>query len=915
MIRLSIAFILCLAWSFGLAQTGTVKGRVMDATTNEPLPFCNVFINNSTLGATTDLEGSFEVRNVPIPGVYELVISYTGYGSYSQKISISEDLSLRTIYLQASQTVLGAVEVKSSRDKAWEKKLKKFSKIFLGTGKQADQCQITNPWVIDFPESKDRSFSATANLPIEIENKALGYKVKFFLVRFASTTTDYTITGKTFFEELPPENHEQATLWTAERARSYRNSRQHLFKAIVNRKISAEGFKLYSELDKTTSRQRSQFFYTEIGKSVLPADTVNMVTEGSIRGTFGIRMKTRLEVHNMAEKDNASIYRDVLHPISWIESRSGMISVTSEGFEVGSSDAVVFGTMNQQRVSQLVPVNYHPPVATETPLAQDYIDFLQEKIYVQTDKPYYYPGETVWFKGYIRYRTPSLRDSLSATVYAELIDSTKNVAATKILEIIDGSFQNEFFLPDTLAAGDYFLRYYTNANRNFGDDKLFIKYIPVLAMRQAPDPAVAEHDEIENALVAIKSVKPVFKLREKIELDLSSMVSDPAVLAGANLSISVTDVHQVVPLHLNATISDEVEFGDSPPGTSFSHPVERGFGFEARFDAHDKKEKDLVLHVFQLQPRYYTLAQSDKSGNFSVNGLTFYDSAWFAIVPNGLDDGDNDLRLKKREVPPVHLPAGYSKPAIQQTSLAQRAGDYKTDATILLEEVEVRASRINSDKQVTHYGRPDYVLLRKDIKDQTGSLLFALQGKIQGLMVRQVFVTTEGTRWVVYLQRNATTGKRPPEVLVTVNGNVVSGTPEEVLTSIKIGTVESVELSLRSGMQYGRKGTDGILAVYTNADRSQESQATTKVLVHGYSRPLVFPSPDYSTPSARASTKEDFRSTIYWNPNIRLDETGNAKVEFFAADLKGQYKIVVEGLAVDGTPIHAEKVITIVDGN
>jgi hypothetical protein len=605
----------------------------------------------------------------------------------------------------------------------------------------------------------------------------------------------------------------------------------------------------------------------------------------------------------------------VLHPVSWVESKGGVIYVNSEGFEVGSSDAVMSGAMNQQRVSQLVPVDYHPPVSADTLRSQDYIDFLQEKIYVQTDKPYYYPGETVWFKGYIRYRTPSLRDSLSTTVYAELIDSTKNVAVTKILEVIDGSFQNEFVLPDTLAAGDYFLRYYANANRNFGDDKLLIKYIPVLAMRQAVDPAAPEAVEVENELVAIKNAKPAYKVREKIELELSSMVSDPSVLAGANLSISVTDVDQVVPINLNATISDAVEFRDSPPGSSFSYPVERGFGFEARFDAHEKKEKELVLHIFQLEPRYYTLAQSDKSGNFIVNGLTFYDSAWFAIVPNGVEDSDNDVSLKKREIPPVHLPARYSKPVIQQTSLVQRAGDYKTDGRIMLEEVEVRASRINSDRQMKPYGRPDYVLSRKDIKDQNGSLLFALQGKIQGLVVRQVFVTTEGTRWVVYLQRNANTGKRPPEVLVTVNGNVVSGTPEEILTSIKIGTVESVELSLRSGMQYGRKSADGILAVYTNTDRPQESQLTSKVLVDGYSRPRVFQSPDYSTPSARAAKKEDLRSTIYWNPNIRLDETAIAKVEFFAADLKGQYKIVVEGLSADGTPIHAEKEITIVDGN
>ena len=44
----------------------------------------------------------------------------------------------------------------------------------------------------------------------------------------------------------------------------------------------------------------------------------------------------------------------------------------------------------------------------------------QEKLYLHFDRPYYNPGETIWFKSYIfAANLPSL---ISKTVYADLVD-------------------------------------------------------------------------------------------------------------------------------------------------------------------------------------------------------------------------------------------------------------------------------------------------------------------------------------------------------------------------------------------------------------------------------------------------------------------------------------------------------------
>lgn len=111
--------ILFLAFVFiaAFAQAQTIQGKVVDAKTNEPLPFANVFINNSTVGTTTELDGSFTLKNVRQPAVYEIIFSFVGYDSYKLKISLTQDeLKIGTIKLKASEEMLSTIEVKGIVD-------------------------------------------------------------------------------------------------------------------------------------------------------------------------------------------------------------------------------------------------------------------------------------------------------------------------------------------------------------------------------------------------------------------------------------------------------------------------------------------------------------------------------------------------------------------------------------------------------------------------------------------------------------------------------------------------------------------------------------------------------------------------------------------------------------------------------
>lgn len=69
------------------APAGKVAGRVTDNNTGDPLPAANVFIEGTTYGSSSDLEGQFIIHSVP-PGRYTLNVSYIGYQPKTMEVVV-----------------------------------------------------------------------------------------------------------------------------------------------------------------------------------------------------------------------------------------------------------------------------------------------------------------------------------------------------------------------------------------------------------------------------------------------------------------------------------------------------------------------------------------------------------------------------------------------------------------------------------------------------------------------------------------------------------------------------------------------------------------------------------------------------------------------------------------------------------
>jgi hypothetical protein len=101
----------------------------------------------------------------------------------------------------------------------------------------------------------------------------------------------------------------------------------------------------------------------------------------------------------------------------------------------------------------------------------------QEQIYVHTDKPYYVPGDTVWFRTHLVDAVTHTPISRSRYVYLELHDQQADTLVQRIIVKCDsdGVFANAITLPRHLHGGSYTLAAYTQWMRNFPAERFFYK--------------------------------------------------------------------------------------------------------------------------------------------------------------------------------------------------------------------------------------------------------------------------------------------------------------------------------------------------------------------------------------------------------------------------------------------------------
>jgi len=94
------------------SQTVRVYGSVKNALNNEPIPFANVIIDGTSKGATSDIDGNFELFEIE-PGTYNFKCSYIGFNTYLKaEIQLTPNKNLRLDFaLTENAQIIGEVQV------------------------------------------------------------------------------------------------------------------------------------------------------------------------------------------------------------------------------------------------------------------------------------------------------------------------------------------------------------------------------------------------------------------------------------------------------------------------------------------------------------------------------------------------------------------------------------------------------------------------------------------------------------------------------------------------------------------------------------------------------------------------------------------------------------------------------------
>jgi hypothetical protein len=142
-------------------------------------------------------------------------------------------------------------------------------------------------------------------------------------------------------------------------------------------------------------------------------------------------------------------------------------------------------------------------------------------------------------------------------------------------------------------------------------------------------------------------------------------------------------------------------------------------------------------------------------------------------------------------------------------------------------------------------------------------------------------------------------------------------TAGDFLMGLSPQSVERIEVVTRANPLFGVNGTNGAIIIYTkNAVKPTavpstvgKNVETQTFKVRGYTPALTFKSVSYET--GKMSDQKDARSTLYWNPSVKTNESGKSSFSFYSADNSSTYKVQVVGVTNDGSPFSKELFVKI----
>ncbi|MEB2786300.1 carboxypeptidase-like regulatory domain-containing protein [Algoriphagus persicinus] len=898
-------------FAFGDIAAQTVSGVVREKATGLPLPFANVFVNNTTQGIATDSEGKFSLSG-NFPSQIELVASFMGYMTEVKSVSFEGQNQAEVIFeLSFNESNLSEIELKAKRDKSWERKFKKFEEVFLAVPDDPfkSQIEILNPWVLEFDKVKSDQgpnyHQASAQEPLKIINSALGYEIEYYLQDFRMMRTGSRFFGQVFYKPLNKSDSKKKSEWENARQANFSSSLRYLNQSILLNTPDSSYFALFRNVPGRLDRRRSNDFIAELNETIIPLKKDSILRRPLGDGNFRIFLRDKIEIHHLDKKWSNDYYSTIFHPISWIQTPEGFYDIDRNGNLLNPTQLILSGYLGRQRVARTLPLDFTPQsdfiadsfqteVVVKDPAVQ--LNRLREKVWLTTNKSYFYPGEMAWIGGRMLYQEPVIGDSLSRVVYVDLINSNSEVIQSATFPILQDKISGGLVVPQDLKPGDYALRAYTHWNRNFGELDQFLTPFLVLEPGYWPKVDIPESETYVGEI----EVNTSFTLSDSLSYRVMGL--SVALIDGfqnpieGEFILSITDAESVIDVRQANSLEQAMNWLDDPLPKDFesdlSYPIEYGISIQGRFIP-DNKRRPLInpITIVRGDLEDYGQVTTDSAGRFWATGLYFKDTAQIAVaaVDSKLRPfGSVELNTFSKPAPSSQFPKIRYQilPVPSTENPLDISGDY-----ILLEEFvkeEVRIKETMADRNYG-YGEPTQQVGPEELERLT---MPEIWGKLR----------FRGGKF-----GNYNFGEKVGSPLIILNGQslpFLSGLDfHEILDSFEPSQLESIKVYSDniSKSIFGMAGYAGVIMIETkkgfrtlsDPDRKFNSEGFQIFPMAGFTDFTKFP----KDPPADQYLKR--KPTIYWEPNA-LSVEGVFKVKVKIPYGVQRLEIRIEGKTIDG---------------
>ncbi len=320
----------------------------------------------------------------------------------------------------------------------------------------------------------------------------------------------------------------------------------------------------------------------------------------------------------------------------------------------------------------------------------------------------------------------------------------------------------------------------------------------------------------------------------------------------------------------------------------------------------DSSDNKTVILSVPGKGAFFQYAITDREGNFSfkINDDEFPKDLIFQVAGNPENDlirisspfRDNYAEVKKisdsiySEIPSYieDWCVNYQVGRVYET---KAAGD-----PVIRKNVQKDFYRF--------YGVPDFELIMADY------VLLPTMQEVFFELVPGVMMRTGRTRYGITVFNPRDNKPYDTDATLMVDGIIIND--PSIIVEMNPENVERVDV-VSTEYMVGGYHFYGIVNVVTKEGNFNLSlpQNAIKLPFMDQEPEMVFLSPEHSSPETEAARIPDYRNTLYWNPDIKTDDKGKARIEFWASDYISDYEIKIQGITDDGIPISFKKLIRV----